>query len=133
MVLVDTSVWINHFRQADAKLVHLLTTAQVFTHPFVIGELALGSLKQRPLFVATLQDLPHVPVALDAEVLAFIESAGLAESGIGYVDAHLLASARLAGIVVWTEDKRLVEVEARHYFSAQPKTLSILDTNSGNV
>ena len=96
MILVDTSVWIDHLRRRDPRLVGLLEGAQVLAHPFVIGEVALGSLRDRAAVVGALSNLSSSAVATHQEFLSFRESEGLAGTGIGYVDAHLLASARLA-------------------------------------
>ena len=109
MMLVDSSVWIEHLRRADARLHEALNGGQVLTHPFVIGELALGSLRKRGAIVSLLQDLPSAALADDLEVLDFINRHALFGMGIGYVDAHLLASARLTGATLWTHDKRLHE------------------------
>jgi predicted nucleic acid-binding protein len=114
VILVDNSVWVDHLRKADATLARMLDHERVLAHPFVIGELALGSLRQRELILAALQDLPQAMVASDAEVLRFIDQEALYGRGIGYVDAHLLASARLtAGASLWTRDKRLHTVADR--------------------
>jgi predicted nucleic acid-binding protein len=114
MILVDTSVWIDHLRSSDAELVQLLACGQVVGHPFVIGELALGNLQQRNEILSALQNLPQAPVATEKEVLGFIEQNGLYGAGIGYIDAHLLAAARLAaGTALWTRDKRLLAVSTR--------------------
>lgn len=114
MILIDTSVWIDHLRSSDAALVNLLDRAQVLAHPFVIGELALGNLRQRQLIQNTVFDLPWSTVASDQEVLHFIAEQRLFESGIGYVDAHLLAAARLTpGCALWTRDKSLSRVAER--------------------
>lgn len=110
MILVDTSVWIDHLRSGDAKLRALLEAGQVLTHAFVIGELALGSLRQRKLILQSLDDLPHALAVGDDEVRAFIDRHALAGLGIGYVDVHLLASAKLSAVPVWTRDKRLLGV-----------------------
>lgn len=108
MILVDTSVWIDHLRYGDSSLVNLLNTGQVLAHPFVIGELALGSLRQRDVILDTLNNLPRAKIAADEEVLAFINQSKLAGLGVGYIDAHLLASVRLTpGTLLWTRDKRL--------------------------
>ncbi|MHB1174929.1 MAG: type II toxin-antitoxin system VapC family toxin [Sulfuriferula sp.] len=108
MILVDTSVWIDHLRHGDNTLVKLLNTGQVLVHPFVIGEIALGSLRQRDVILDTLTDMPRVKVATDEEVLALINQSNLYGIGIGYIDAHLLASTRLTpGTLLWTRDKRL--------------------------
>ncbi len=108
MILVDTSVWVEHLRTGEAALAALLEKGKVLTHPFVIGELALGSLSNREVVMAALTDLPSAIAAADAEVIAFIDRHALFGRGIGYVDAHLLAAARLtAGASLWTNDKRL--------------------------
>jgi hypothetical protein len=108
VILVDTSVWVHHLRTADKALVHLLDLGAVLAHPFVIGELALGNLRQRDLVIGALQDLPQARLATNEEVLQFIDRYQLHGMGIGYVDAHLLASVRLtAGTTLWTRDKRL--------------------------
>ena len=113
MILVDTSVWVDHLRAADARLGARLEAGLVLTHPFVIGEIALGNLRQRQAVLAALGSLTMTLVATDAEVLHFIEQAGLARRGIGYVDAHLLAAARLTGGTrLWTRDRRLHAVAA---------------------
>lgn len=108
MILVDTSVWVDHLRASDEMLAGLLDAAMVLAHPFVIGELALGNLRQRETVVNALSDLPMANVATDAEVLHFINRNTLFGRGVGYVDCHLLAAARLtAGTELWTRDKRL--------------------------
>jgi predicted nucleic acid-binding protein len=114
VILVDTSVWVEHLRVGEAMLAALLEAGQVLVHPFVIGELALGSLRQRAPVLALLQDMPAAVVATDREVMQFIERYSLAGQGIGYVDAHLLASVRLtAGSSIWTLDRRLAAVATR--------------------
>lgn len=111
MILVDTSIWIDHLRQRDERLSGLLEQGQVLAHPFVIGELALGNLQNRDTILGALQELPQAPVATDAEVLGFITGNALYGMGIGYIDAHLLATTRLApGAMLWTRDKRLLAV-----------------------
>jgi predicted nucleic acid-binding protein len=108
VILVDTSVWVDHLRAGDKALSSLLDAAMVLAHPFVIGELALGNLRQRGIVLSALSNLPHASVATDAEVLHFIDRHALFGHGIGYVDTHLLAAARLtAGAEFWTNDKRL--------------------------
>ncbi len=108
MILVDTSIWIDHFRKPDARLVALLENTLVLTHPIVIGELALGRLGPRRQILAELAHLPSTAVAADEEVLAFIETDQLQGSGIGYIDAHLLVATKLTpGTVIWTRDKNL--------------------------
>ena len=108
MILVDTSVWVDHLRRGDARLAALLERGAVVMHPFVIGEMACGSLADRAMILELLQDLPSAVVAENDEVLGFIERLGLHGKGIGYVDAHLLASVALTdGTRLWTRDKRL--------------------------
>ncbi|MBI1868863.1 MAG: type II toxin-antitoxin system VapC family toxin [Methylocystis sp.] len=114
MILVDTSVWIDHFRRNDAALAGLLDSQQVLTHPFVIGELALGNLRQRNAILSALQDLPQANVATDGEALGFITRHSLFGQGVGYIDAHLLASAALTpNASLWTRDTRLRAVADR--------------------
>ena len=111
MILVDTSVWIEHLRTSNEMLIALLNGGEVLGHPFVIGELALGSLRRRDAFLSDLWDLPQATVAWDEEVLDLIDRETLFGRGIGYVDAHLLAAARLtAGTKLWTRDRRLQAV-----------------------
>jgi predicted nucleic acid-binding protein len=109
-LLVDTSVWINHLRQRDARLAQLLEDGLVWTHPFVIGELACGNLARRDELLELFSALPAVPVADHAEVLAFVESRQLMGTGLGWIDVHLLASAVLAAVPLWTADKNLSAV-----------------------
>ena len=108
MILVDTSIWIDHLRESDPILVELLDSVAVATHPLVIGELAVGSLRNRDEVLGLLHDLPSTPVAHHDEVLAFIDAYRLHGQGLGIVDVHLLASALLApGTSLWTRDARL--------------------------
>ncbi len=108
MILADTSVWIDHFRVGNQELRQHLNQGQVVTHPFVIAELALGSLHQRSKTLALLDLLPHVRVAQMSEVRHLIETNRLYARGIGLVDAHLIASALIdAGTLLWTRDKPL--------------------------
>jgi hypothetical protein len=121
MILVDTSVWIDHLRQGDAVLAGLLNSGQVLAHRFVIGELALGRLQQRHSVLDALQNLPQANVATDEEVMFFIEQQALFGTGIGYVDAHLLAAARLTpGAALWTRDKRLLVASTQLGLSMKP-------------
>ncbi len=111
MILVDTSVWADHLRAGDAALAALLNAGSVLGHPFVVGELALGPLRQRRAVLDLLSNLPRALVASDAEVLGFIDANAIFGRGVGYIDAHLLAATRLtAGARLWTRDKRLGEV-----------------------
>ena len=113
VILVDTSVWIAHLRSSDPTLVHLLDRGLVVSHPFVVGELALGTLRQREAVLDALLGLPRAAVATDGEVLHFIARHALAGRGVGYVDIHLLASVRLtAGTTLWTSDKHLHAITA---------------------
>jgi predicted nucleic acid-binding protein len=107
MVLVDTSVWIAHLRSGDPRLASLLDQGEVVCHPAVIGELACGNLPRREETLRLFNDLPQAVVAGHDEVMRFIESEGLMGTGLGYVDVHLLASARLTGAPVWTLDQPL--------------------------
>lgn len=114
MILVDTSIWIDHLRQRDEHLTNLLDQGQVLAHPFVIGELALGNLQNREAILNALQDLPQAPVATADEVLTFIQQNALYGIGIGYIDAHLLAATRLLpGTTLWTRDRRLLAAASR--------------------
>ena len=119
MILVDSSVWIDHLRATDRALAALLDRAQVLAHPFVVGELSLGILGQRRAILDALQGLPQAIVAKDSEALAFIDRHALHGRGIGYIDAHLLTSARLtADAALWTRDKRLQAVAAEFGIAA---------------
>jgi predicted nucleic acid-binding protein len=113
MVLVDSSLWIDHFRVANLPLARLLKDAKVVVHPFVIGELACGRLARRHEVLSLLAKLPQVEPVSDSEALSFIEANGLAGSGVGWVDVHLLASARLARASFYTADKALARVAQR--------------------
>lgn len=110
MILVDTSIWIDHLRCAGGPLTAILPTHLVCTHAFVIGELACGSLSSRQEILGLLQALPRLGNANDDEVLFFIERHRLMGRGIGYVDAHLLASAAIHAARLWTRDKRLLVI-----------------------
>ena len=119
MILVDTSIWIDHLRHRDTELTGLLNAGQVLAHRFVIGELALGNLQNRDVVLEALQDLPQAQVATDSEVLRFIAKNVLFGVGIGYVDAHLLAALRLSpGARIWTRDKRLLAASVQLGLSA---------------
>jgi predicted nucleic acid-binding protein len=107
VVLVDTSVWVEHLRNGVPDLEALLADGEVACHPFVIGELACGNLRNRQEILSLLQDLPAVPEIADEELLLFVERHRLMSWGLGLVDVHLLASAQLAGIALWTLDRKL--------------------------
>ena len=120
MILVDNSVWVDHLRHGDPLLAQRLARRQVVTHPFVIGEIALGSLRQRDAVLSTLRGLPAATVANDDEVQGFVERQPLYGLGIGYVHAHLLAAVRLTpGMRLWTRDRRLHEIAARLGLAAE--------------
>lgn len=111
MILVDTSVWVNHFRTPNGQLVTILDENQVLGHPFVVGEIACGSITNRAEILARLDRLPPAPRVRDSEVRVFLESRQLMRRAIGYIDVHLLASAALAGpALLWTHDRRLARV-----------------------
>lgn len=113
MILVDTTVWIDHLRSGEPALVTALEGGQVLMHPYVLGELACGNLKNRKEVLRLLGDLPLAPTATEPEVLDFIERRALMGQGIGYIDVHLLASIVLEGAArLWTRDRRLDEVAA---------------------
>ena len=107
MILVDTSTWIDHFRHADPALAVALTDGQVGLHPFVIGELTLGTIPRRTTTLALLATLPCLTLSAHDDVVAFVDRFGLAGSGLGWVDVHLLCAARRAGWDVRTHDRRM--------------------------
>ena len=109
MILVDTSVWIHHFRKTDHELVDHLNMGSVACHPFIIGELDCGNLSNRAEILMLLQALPSTPILEPNEVLYFLEINSLMGRGLGYVDIHLLASSILGNVVFWTADRRLRE------------------------
>jgi predicted nucleic acid-binding protein len=113
VILVDTSVWVDHLRVADRQLAGLLLEEAVLCHPFVVGELACGALNRRSEILGLLRNLTQTPVVEHEEVLAFVEAHGLMGSGLGWVDVHLLASATLAGERFWTRDRRLAQAAHR--------------------
>jgi predicted nucleic acid-binding protein len=108
MILVDTSIWVTHLRQGSRQLEKLLMDAEVMCHPFIIGELACGNLKNRNEIISLLQSLPMAPTIELDEFLFFIDRNHLMGKGIGFVDVHLLASVQMAGVPLWTADKRLM-------------------------
>ena len=110
MILADTPVWIDHLRKADATMNSVLARQQILIHPYVIGELAMGSLKDRDEMLRGFHELPRIKLALDSEVLTFVTQNKLFSLGIGFIDAHLLLSVRLTpGTLLWTRDRRLRE------------------------
>jgi predicted nucleic acid-binding protein len=110
VILVDTSIWIDHLRHGNPPLVSLLQNEAVCIHDFVIGELACGSLRNRAEVIGLLQSLPRLASATEDETLFFIEQQDLMGRGIGYIDAHLLAAAVIRGLPIWTKDKLLMVV-----------------------
>ena len=122
MILVDSSVWIDHLRHPDAGLSACLEAGVVLCHPFVIGELACGHLRRRTHLLAELALLPEAPVAAHAEALDFLERHALHGRGVGWADTHLLASTALARQArLWTHDKRLAAVASEIDLSFDPK------------
>jgi predicted nucleic acid-binding protein len=114
LILVDTSVWIDHLHKGIPRLAEALENQEVLAHPFVIGELACGEMKMRREILALLSHFPISIVATDEEALAFIEGHSLMGKGIGYTDVHLLASVMLTdGAQFWTRDKRLAVIATR--------------------
>jgi predicted nucleic acid-binding protein len=120
VLLADTSVWVDHLRVGNRTLGRLLLEAQVATHPFVVGELACGRLAGRSTILSYLARLPSLPVVEHEEVMAFVEARGLAGQGIGWIDAHLLAAAVLAGVAIWSLDHRLARAATRLKRAASP-------------
>ncbi len=110
MILVDTSIWVEHLRSHLAPLAKALNDGKVAMHPWVIGELACGHLQNRQALLGLLNGLPRVAVAADHEVLLTIENRRLMGRGIGFIDAHLLTSALLSQATIWTADRRLSAV-----------------------
>jgi len=109
MVLADTSVWVNHLRNYDKHLEKLLLNGEVVCHTHIIGELACGNIKNRKEILSLLRALPMASIIEFDEFLYFIEQNQLNGKGIGFVDIHLLASAQLSQIPLWTEDKMLMK------------------------
>jgi predicted nucleic acid-binding protein len=113
VILVDSSIWIDHLRRSEAELERLLADALVICHPFVIGELACGHLRRREAFLSALSELPMAPAATHVEAMGFVERHALAGRGIGWTDVHLLASTALVPTAtLWTRDKRLAAAAA---------------------
>jgi predicted nucleic acid-binding protein len=109
MVLVDTSVWVSHLRDGNPGLAGLLDDGRAMCHPLIVGELACGNLKDRAAILSHLRLLPMSTEAEHHEVLSFIETHRLMGTGLGYVDVHLMASAVLTGVPLWTLDKKLAQ------------------------
>ena len=113
MVLVDTSLWVDHLREGNARLAIMLNEGTVVCHPFIIGEIASGTIRNRLEILSLLQSLPMAETVEQNEVLQFIEHNKLAGKGLSYVDIHLLASAVLTGIPLWTLDKQLKQASVK--------------------
>jgi len=121
VILVDTSVWIGHLRSHDDELARLIDANAVCTHPYVVGEIALGQIRQRGIVLRSLQALPEVTVATEREVLTFINNHALFGRGVGYVDASLLAATRITPHTwLWTRDKKLGAVAMGLGVAASP-------------
>ena len=113
MILVDTSVWIDHWRAGNQVLADLLLEEQIVCHPFVIGEVACGRSRRRAQILSLMKNLGQTPAVTHDEALAFIDAQGLVGSGLGWIDIHLLASAAVAGEQLWTRDTRLGRAAGR--------------------
>lgn len=107
MILVDTSVWIDHLRRGNAELVRLLEEGDVIVHPFVVGELACGKIKNRVEILELLRELPEASSSDHDEAQHLLESGKLQGKGLGWIDVHLLASARISDCAIWTRDRAL--------------------------
>jgi predicted nucleic acid-binding protein len=112
VILVDTSVWIDHFRRRNSRLSQLLETEEVLCHDYIVGELACGNLRHRSEVIPLLEKLPAASTATHQEALTFLNARRLTGRGIGYVDLHLLASASLDRVSLWTLDKPLARIAA---------------------
>jgi predicted nucleic acid-binding protein len=121
MTLVDSSVWIDHWRRGNAKLSTALESGSVAAHPFVIGELACGNVPRRATTLPLLQALPLVPSARHEEVMTLVEREGLSATGLGWVDAHLLTAARLSSTRLWTLDRALRRAAERLGVFGEPE------------
>jgi hypothetical protein len=121
VILVDSSVWVDHLHNSSAVLTDLLAAGQILVHPYVIGEIAMGNLRDRDRHLTDLYDLPWATVATDDEVLTLVSRHRLFGVGLGYIDAHLLASTRLtSGTALWTRDRRLLAVAERLDLAMRP-------------
>jgi len=113
MILVDTSVWVDHLRRGSSRLPQVLEADEVLCHPFIIGELACGQMKNRGEVLGLLQALPQASVLDDAEALAFVDTHRLMGVGLGWIDVHLLAAAVLSRAGLWTLDRSLTRTATR--------------------
>jgi predicted nucleic acid-binding protein len=113
VILVDTSVWVDHLRTADARLAELLRDGQVLCHPFIVGELACGNLRRRAEILSLLADLPQLPAIPSEDVMRFIDVHRLMGRGLGWIDVHLLATAFVSRERIWSRDRRLADAANR--------------------
>ena len=121
VILVDTSVWVDHIRRGDAPLIRMLDEGQVLTHPFVVGEVAMGNLPRRRLFLDAMRRLPRAQVATDAEAMSLMEREHLYGRGIGFADLHLLAATRLTPhATLWSRDRRLRSIAEELGLASSP-------------
>lgn len=112
MILADTSVWIDHLRHGNQRLGRALDDSQIVIHPFVVGELACGNLRERTTILSYLNHLPGVPAVSHEEALHFIEAQHLAGRGLGWIDVHVVAAAVASAVAFWTLDRRLAAAYA---------------------
>ncbi len=110
MILVDTSVWVDHLNKSERELVKLLYSMMVCTHPFIIGELSCGNISNRSKFLTLIKALPRVEPAFEEEVYTLLEDKKLYGIGLGFIDIHLLAAALINDVKIWTRDKALKKV-----------------------
>ena len=118
MILVDTSVWIDHFRQGEERLLELLEAKSVVTHPLIIEKLACGHLKSRREIIHLMQTLPSAPAVSHQEILFLIDQRTLYGAGLGAIDVHLIAAAMLGGTLLWSKDKAMTREARRLGFCA---------------
>jgi predicted nucleic acid-binding protein len=116
-VLVDTSVWVRHFRQRNPQLLVMLEDGEVLSHPLVVGELAMGSLKDRPQTLWSLSRLGRPPIATDVETHQMVEARRLWGRGIQWNDARILASSVIGGVKLWSFDVKLMEIAGEMGFA----------------
>lgn len=117
MILVDTSIWIDHFNKSHPELVRLLNNGIVCTHPFIIGELACGNIINRTEILTLLRALPCLDTVLESEVLTLLEGHQLYGRGLGYIDVHLIAAALINNVKIWTRDKSLNSITRKFNIS----------------